>query len=177
MKNSEFATGPNEDFNLNLRKLVATNVESVEFPAGIYLITDLCYVYPEDEWIDFCELDFRESGRGYSYNGAVFVYNNINFFVSNTAYGDGIYPIKRNNKIIGHCGVDSGCLALIPIELVRIWLNNSKKSINNELSVLVNIVKNFTINSGGGDWNFDNIEVITSDDRGEKNIVNNDEIE
>lgn len=149
-------------------KLISTSCSDITFAPGKYLITDLCYVYPEQEWGEYCKLVFKDNPRGVDDNGAIFSYNNINFFCSHTAHGDGYFPIERNSRNIGACSVDAGCLALIPMELLKLWNADFSNLIERKLSVLVEVNKKFEIESGDGNWSFLDVEVITDDDMDEE---------
>lgn len=145
-------------------RFITNDISTETFKSGKYLITDLCYVYPKKEWGKYCELIFPSgNSRGIDRDGAVFSYNDIKFFSSGTAYGDGYYPITYKNETIGNCAVDAGCLALVPIELVKSWQNNAEDLIKRKLAVMVEVNNDFVISSGGGDWEFDDYEVKTSD--------------
>ena len=144
--------------------LVSQNPKDFNFPKGKYIILDLCYIYSDIEWSDFCNKSFEKSGCSADIKGCVWEYNGIKFFTCRTAFGDGCFPIKKGNKILGHCGVDAGLLALVPLELARTWPEYDSKG---NLGIKIEVNKYFTIQTFGknevrpGNWKFLNYKVIT----------------
>ena len=86
------------------------------------------------------------------------------FFVCSTAYGDGGYPLIMasfaNDKYVGECGVDSGTLSIIPVELINEW-NNMKEA--ERLGVFVDMKNDFRINAEDGNFSFGLYNMITSE--------------
>ena len=75
-----------------------------------------------------------------------------------TRYGDGGYPVIDQEELVGVAGVDAGCLAIIPMELV----NEYQEAYVSGDGVVVSIVGEFTPRFEEGDGFFGNISVITS---------------
>lgn len=140
--------------------------ESFTFPAGRYWVGDLCYVYPDEEWGQFCDADFGKTEHCIDKDGAIGRYHGgYFFFVAGTAYGDGIYPLRKNGQVLSNMGVDAGLLALVPMELVSIWGTTSQAY---DLGVVINCEKPFTVSMlpstnkyRSGNWAFLDYEVIT----------------
>jgi hypothetical protein len=128
------------------------------FPRGDYWITDPCYLYPKDEWRDFCGQYFTAAGRS-----GVHEYSGHQFFVWSTAYGDGLYPVVGPNKN-GSAGVDSGLLAIIPQILVEKWgeLEEAHELEKRLLACSIRTPRKFEIEEKGGDVFFLNYFVDTS---------------
>jgi hypothetical protein len=124
-----------------------------DFPRGAYWITDPCYLYPDGEWGKFCE---ELNGDG------VYEHSGHSFFVWATAYGDGMYPIIGPK--CGTAGVDSGMLAVIPSDLVRLWDGEdyAKDLEKRALACSIRLARKFTINEEEGNIFFDKYCVDTS---------------
>ena len=73
-----------------------------------FCVVDPCYVLGEDIYTDFW-------GAEKNYANGVFEVNGFNFAVGATRYGDGVYFDENADKY----PVDSGTIALIPLELVE----------------------------------------------------------
>lgn len=43
------------------------------------------------------------------------------FYMWNTSYGDGCFPITLNDKVVDKLGVDAGCLSIVPMNLINKW--------------------------------------------------------
>lgn len=148
---------------------------SQTFKKGKYLVGDLCYVYPDDEWSDYVNENFKNARYGEDIAGAILTYNGIDIFTCATAYGDGEYPVIQDGKEIGSFGVDAGMTALIPLELAKTWPEYENKK---DSYVLIKLNKDFEIEVFGdktrpGNWKIDNgvdnFEVLTDYDEDEDN--------
>jgi hypothetical protein len=79
-------------------------------------IGDPCYVIQDELWDDVCAQIFKDSEKevGHvitvNYNG-----NELSFIQCGTAYGDGCF----NSQTGFEYGVDAGCLAIVPEELIH----------------------------------------------------------
>ena len=86
-----------------------------------YWVGDPCYVYPKKEWSKFCNT-IPYDNHGNFDNFFTTTYNDIPFFVTSTAYGDGCYKLTKNGSpVVGELGVDAGLLSIIPEELIQLW--------------------------------------------------------
>ena len=92
-----------------LRESVDMSKEgSIESKVGKFYIGDPCYVLDDNIYFDIWDKKFNfEDGRVDCNDG-------LSFLVHGTAYGDGEYYDENGNVY----GVDSGTIAIIPIELV-----------------------------------------------------------
>src|ERR1035438_2412790 len=74
-----------------------------------------------------------------------------------TAYGDGCYPLYRDGREIGSCGVDAGMLSVIPLEALA-------GVERNKLETLGYIVDAPTgdLHISGGDMTWGELEMYTS---------------
>ena len=93
------------------QKLTVEDDYSLKLQPGRYVIIDPCYIYPDEEWSDFCDkVEDLES--------FVATYNGTKFLVFNTAYGDGSYPVYDGaGAEVGSASVDAGLLSVIPYDL------------------------------------------------------------
>jgi hypothetical protein len=84
---------------------------------GSYLITDPCYVFPDEIWSDLCDQVFcpddncRESG--------VIEMDGHKIWWGSTKSGDGCYPVRQYGAKVGEFCVDAGLFAIFPIEFVQ----------------------------------------------------------
>jgi len=122
-------------------------VDFRSYIGGVYF-GDPCYVVPGwdddvDLWDQLCNKMFVPVTRKHPETGEEFTYqeesfdgkNNIRvvdvhrkmdeppgrFYMWNTAYGDGSYPITFNDRKVADVGVDAGCLSIIPMNLINKW--------------------------------------------------------
>lgn len=137
--------------------------ENVTFKAGKYLIADPCYVTPDESWSDFCDILFAAEDS--EYGGHLFESEGIKYWVGGTAYGDGLYAIRKNGAEVGTIGVDAGLLSIIPVKLLKKWnaLKEAEEMVTRGLVTFVEVDKDFTIHYSGGDFKFADFEVWTSE--------------
>jgi hypothetical protein len=130
---------------------------------GTYWIGDPCYVYPHDEWQEFCGTLF--CGK---IDEHIAAYGKRQFFVTSTAYGDGCYALKRDGKkVSGELGVDAGLLSIIPKALVRLW--HPKDNEADRLGIWVTLDKDEEVTvPESGIFVFGPYSVNTKDDEGEE---------
>ena len=92
-----------------INETIKTNSERV-------WIGDPCYVLQDELWDDVCEQIFK---GGHKEVGHVITVNyngtEISFIQCGTAYGDGCF----NSNTGFEYGVDAGCLAIVPEELIH----------------------------------------------------------
>jgi hypothetical protein len=152
----------------SLHKSKVHNID--EFEAGEYLIGDLCYMFKDSDWYDFCDVnnddeysifDFKlndttnEKGKTYK------IYNH------STSYGDGFYGSSIDKYTFP---VDSGSIGMIPIELANILgceTNNEASSIYYK----INFKRDFEVIFDSFDGTFDfggRFEIYTGDDEEEE---------
>ena len=122
---------------------------------GRLYIGDPCYVIPDDLWSNFCKQmssdSFKESHQYYVQT------LEFDWFAANTAYGDGVYPVKCNGRTIGQCGVDAGMLAAIPMQVLTLW------DARPTLGVVVNVPEPTPITvTRKGNWSIGNVSIHTS---------------
>ena len=83
-----------------MNKLTASLVQ-MNLKKGSYFVCDPCYVYPDKEWSNFCEIFFAAEKSRKHENGVKMTYAEIDFFVCDTAYGDGyILFIKIKKELV-----------------------------------------------------------------------------
>jgi hypothetical protein len=82
---------------------------SETFPAGKYVISDLCYVLSDDTWTEIHELMFPPGHNGHEINGLFTLKDGRKLFIGCTKYGDGNYPDTVGNVY----GVDSGTIGIM----------------------------------------------------------------
>ena len=111
--------------------LIKTLNKGTALPAGDYYISDPSYFFFQDNqpgWIALLNKtnyfgsydDERNCLPRYLQHG-VFSLENKLFAVSSTAFGDGCYHVyDRLDEKIGICGVDAGCIAAIPKNMVEL---------------------------------------------------------
>jgi len=84
-----------------------TDKVSATFPKGTYYIGDLCYIL-KPEWKEVCDLIIKEDTV---LEGKFKLSDGREFFIGNTAYGDGTYQDNLGQEY----PVDSGSLGLIEV--------------------------------------------------------------
>ena len=81
-----------------------------KLPSGWYIISDPCYIIPDQEWMSFLVetdmLNNRRINNQYTWSG-------FQLYVSSTEHGDGEYYDQH----MGVYGVDAGLIACLPLEL------------------------------------------------------------
>ena len=84
--------------------------------SGRFFIGDLGYTQPDNQvWRDkFVSQMFNDDKTS---NEGVLTVDGYNFFVANTG-GDGFFPVQIDGEHVGNLPVDSGCVGIIPMELV-----------------------------------------------------------
>jgi hypothetical protein len=97
-------------------KHIATQHKSFTYRVdkGDYVITDPCYIIPEDMWDDLCEQVFTDTAEC-----GVIEIDGYKIWWGLTAYGDGGYKVKQNYGTAGSFGVDAGMFAIFPLEFVE----------------------------------------------------------
>ena len=86
--------------------LLEAENDTVKSNVGFF-IGDPCYVLSDDKYDIW--------GNKYNYNDGFIEINDYNFIVHGTAYGDGEYFDEQGYSY----GVDSGTIAVIPLELIK----------------------------------------------------------
>lgn len=91
-------------------------------PSNTYYIGDPCYVFPDQDWHQFCDaLDHTSDDPV-----ILCIDDEPVLIVQNTAYGDGEYPILLNGTQHSTFGVDAGLFSIIPIEFISKWGGDAK---------------------------------------------------
>ncbi len=138
--------------------------------AGKYIISDPCYLFPKDEWHDFCGV--INYGEGYqsvvgncesiypkkSKSEFELKYKGKSLYVIPTAYGDGCYALKQGRKTIGSLGVDAGLLSVIPLELAQSWPDFEK---GEHCGIVIELKEDSILSCKGGDFKFGEFSVKT----------------
>jgi hypothetical protein len=135
------------------------NAEIFKLAKGKYVITDPCYVYPDEEWGSLCDKLKDDS------NGIEMDYNETKFVVIGTAFGDGGYAVTKAGRTIAIVGVDSGLLSIIPLKLAKSWPDSEKMlSRKDDILKIVELKEDSILEVENGDFRFGSYEVITGDD-------------
>ena len=157
-------------------------LEKFSFNPGRYWVGDPCYVYPDAEWSDFVDLmyDYDEEGGHevcHLKDGGIATYDNVQFFISNTRWGDGYYPLIQNGQIIGGLGVDAGLLSVIPEELINKWHPSGATLEDHEnfAGHWITIESKCSVESTSGNFEFGEFEVFTDGSRDEFSEEDEDE--
>lgn len=91
--------------------------------AGTYVITDPCYVFPDEMWSDLCDKIFcREDdvdGKKECPDTGVIEMDGHQIWWGQTAHGDGGYAVRVYGGKVGEFGVDAGLFAIFPVEFVQ----------------------------------------------------------
>lgn len=80
---------------------------SATFPRGVYYIGDLCYIM-KPEWKEVCDLIIQGNEV---LEGKFLLSDGREFFIGNTAFGDGTYQDNLGQEY----SVDSGSIGLIEV--------------------------------------------------------------
>ena len=78
-------------------------------------IGDPCYVLQDELWDDICEQIYKNGKETGHIITVEYKGRKLSFLQCGTAYGDGCFPSQTGFEY----GVDAGCLAIIPEELVH----------------------------------------------------------
>jgi len=135
--------------------------------AGKYLIGDPCYFYDRQHWSEFC--DRININPHENYGSFIKDQNDNQFWYMSTANGDGAYPLYKNDIEIAELGVDSGLLAIIPLEIAQQWPNYEN---NKKFGHIIKIEKDCEIINRNGNAYFADYELISEDD---DDVSDNDE--
>lgn len=94
-----------------------TNLGTISFHlhVGTYVVTDPCYVFPDEMWSDLCDQIFLRDEE----ESGVIEMDGHKIWWGGTAHGDGTYPVYLNGIFQGNFGVDAGLFAIFPIEFVK----------------------------------------------------------
>lgn len=128
--------------------------QNQQFQPGAYYVGDPCYVYPNSEWGDFCDVMIVDNNT----LDGFFEYEGVPFFVGSTRYGDGSYPLIAGRATINTLAVDSGTLSIIPLELIEKW----RAKIEHGLSGVVSLNENTGVSHEQGDFEFGHYAIVTS---------------
>ena len=79
-------------------------------PAGTYVLGDPCYVVPNSQWSDWCDITLPQFDKGIF---SPFEFQGVTCIQFPTAYGDGTYTGSDGFEY----GVDSGSIGLVPKSL------------------------------------------------------------
>ncbi len=85
--------------------------------AGTYVITDPCYVFPDEMWSDLCDKVFCKNDQ--CQETGVIEMDGHQIWWGQTKHGDGTYPVRVNGGKVGEFGVDAGLFAIFPLAFVQ----------------------------------------------------------
>lgn len=123
---------------------------AVTLPPGRYFVGDPCYVIPDAQWSDFCDIVFASP----SYTIAVF--RDQLMFAGGTAFGDGTYLDQNGHEY----GVDAGMLGIVPEALWDAIPMEEMQRLGN----VVTFDNSFVASWDQGQFSFGNIFINTRDD-------------
>ena len=99
-----------------------TDLGAIHFrlKADTYVITDPCYVFPDEMWDDLCDKIFcrEDEGKECPESGVIEM-DGHQIWWGQTKYGDGCYNVKVCGSKVGEFGVDAGLFAIFPVEFVK----------------------------------------------------------
>ena len=128
--------------------------------AGTYVITDPCYVFPDEMWSDLCDKIFcREDEDKECPESGVIEMDGHQIWWGQTAYGDGGYAVRVYGSKVGEFGVDAGLFAIFPVEFVKKYKPDllEEKTLACTLSIPAGVVS-----YDGGDMDCGQVAVCTS---------------
>ena len=125
---------------------------------GSYWIGDPCYLFGDD-WMEFLHKVYPNFDKGDCEN--MLNMPEQDFFVFNTRYGDGCYPVYNKGVKVGECGVDAGMLCVVRLDIAK---KLSKWQSGEELGVIVRLDRATDISNNGGDVEFGDFSVITGEE-------------
>lgn len=122
--------------------------------AGTYYVGDPCHVFSDEVW-----QELLQKTRFFKNN--FFEIDGYKGFASGTAYGDGIYVDNFGKEY----GVDAGLLGVVPIELVKRFVDNWE-GVKDNIKRIANVVdfdKDFYPTEEEGFFQFGHIEIETGE--------------
>lgn len=128
---------------------------------GKYVISDPCYLYPDNKWDEFCDQLWKIE-HNHTKNGVKMIDDSGNEFLTiGTAYGDGGYPLYENGVLLtDDLCVDSGLLSVIPLEVAKSW---GRMNELNNLGYIIELKEDTIFSAAGGNFSFGWFEVFTGD--------------
>jgi hypothetical protein len=138
---------------------------SQKFKAGTYFVGDPCYVIRGDKWQKLLDDTNCLEDDVHS----VFYLDGVKCYAHGTAFGDGEYDVvlKSNLTKIGRCGVDSGMIGIIPMEIINVdeILSEYQGVMDyqslNDLGHVYTFTKDFNVSYAGGVFDFKEIMINT----------------
>lgn len=134
---------------------------------GKFWIGDPCYIFPDTEWQELCNLMFPNDSNEADFNDSetvrVVEIEGETCYLFGTAYGDGVYPLVVDGKMVDELGVDAGMLSVIPMNLVRKRSNGWSKSKQFGVNNFTIDVKDAKISVKNGDFTLGDIKIYTSE--------------
>jgi hypothetical protein len=101
---------------LNFKKI---QMPTATLPYGQYVITDPCYVMPDDLWDALIDDVFYPVSEKAQPDCGLVEIEGFRIWWGNTAYGDGSFDVLQGNHRLGEIGVDAGMIAFMPLEFVE----------------------------------------------------------
>jgi hypothetical protein len=142
---------------------------------GDIIVTDPCYFIPDDMWQELCKRWFEGDATDYANGGVIELESGGKILYSNTAYGDGEYPVyagKFKSVHNDHTGVDAGMIGVITVEDVQKL--NPEFNVNDKWYPRINGFSGTIEADGHGNFIGD-LEVSTSSEKQEEYYEENEE--
>jgi hypothetical protein len=134
---------------------------SCKFKAGTYVITDPCYVFPDEMWSDLCSKIFcREDENKECPDTGVIEMDGHQIWWGHTAHGDGSYAVRVDGAKVGEFCVDAGMFAIFPVAFVQKYRPEMVDS--PELATTLSIMGG-VVEYDGGDMDCGRVSVCTSE--------------
>ena len=128
-----------------------TSTTTAKFPAGTYVISDLCYVLSNKTWSELWELMFPLELDGKEVNGLFTLRDGRKLFMACTKYGDGIYRDNLDNDY----GVDSGTIGIMLESEIDVDADGNNSHVHT-------FEHPFTVEYNDGNFSFGHINIDTS---------------
>lgn len=125
--------------------------------AGTYVITDPCYVFPDEMWSDLCDQIFCRDDN--CPESGVIEMDGHKVWWGQTKHGDGGYFVRHHGGKVGEFGVDAGMFAIFPLEFVQKF----KPDLLNEITLAcTTAIPGGVVSYDDGDMDVGPITVCTS---------------
>ena len=133
---------------------------------GKCVITDPCYVFPDEMWSDLCERIFCREG---SYPYGVIEMDGFKIWWGLTAHGDGSYRVMSKHKgPLGTFCVDAGMFGIFPLAFVEKYAPEFLARKDDGLYTIVETKEHYVTKYSDGNMECGAISVNTDDDGDEE---------
>ena len=122
-------------------------------PAGNYYIGDLCYVFDDTEWDEFCQLTIKGQE---CLDGEFTMEDGRRFATYGTFYGDGEYTSNMGTK---HC-VDAGIIGCVLVSDIRA----NKYADMSNLGAIINFNEPFNTSEVNGKIHIGHVVIDTKEE-------------